>query len=64
MLKSFLRMTTKKHVQQTASTHIDGNSLRAGVLGGNDGLISNFSLIMGVAGASNTGNEVIIAGTA
>jgi len=28
-----------------------GNALRAGVLGANDGLVSNFSLIMGVAGA-------------
>ena len=28
---------------------VGGNALRAAVLGGNDGLISNFSLIMGVA---------------
>src|SRR5699024_3562943 len=31
---------------------IDGNALRAAVLGANDGLVSNFSLVMGVAGAS------------
>ena len=28
-----------------------GNALRAAVLGANDGLVSNFSLVMGVAGA-------------
>lgn len=28
---------------------IGGNALRAGVLGGNDGLVSNFSLVMGIA---------------
>ena len=31
---------------------VGGNALRAAVLGGNDGLVSNFSLIMGVAGAA------------
>ena len=30
----------------------DGNALRAALLGANDGLVSNFSLVMGVAGAS------------
>src|SRR3546814_6344921 len=30
----------------------DGNSLRAAVLGANDGLVSNLSLVMGVAGAA------------
>ncbi len=29
-----------------------GNALRAGVMGANDGLVSNFSLVMGVAGAA------------
>lgn len=36
-----------------------GNSLRAAVLGANDGLVSNFCLIMGVAGAG-TGNKAIL----
>jgi VIT1/CCC1 family predicted Fe2+/Mn2+ transporter len=35
-----------------------GNALRAAVLGANDGLVSNLSLVMGVAGA-NPGREVI-----
>ncbi len=41
-----------------------GNAIRAAVLGGNDGLVSNFSLIMGIAGATNGGNEVLLAGVA
>jgi len=36
-----------------------GNNLRAAVLGANDGLVSNFCLIMGVAGAG-TGNKIIL----
>jgi VIT1/CCC1 family predicted Fe2+/Mn2+ transporter len=43
---------------------IDGNALRAAVLGANDGLVSNFSLVMGVAGASVGRDPVIIAGIA
>ena len=41
-----------------------GNSLRAAVLGANDGLVSNLSLVMGVAGATLGGKEVLIAGIA
>ncbi|MEX3946039.1 VIT1/CCC1 family protein, partial [Paraburkholderia sp. BR10937] len=36
-----------------------GNDLRAAVLGANDGLVSNFCLIMGVTGAG-TGNKAIL----
>jgi VIT1/CCC1 family predicted Fe2+/Mn2+ transporter len=36
-----------------------GNNLRAAVLGANDGLVSNFCLIMGIAGAG-TGNKAIL----
>jgi VIT1/CCC1 family predicted Fe2+/Mn2+ transporter len=43
---------------------IGGNALRAAVLGANDGLVSNFSLIMGVAGATTTREPVLIAGVA
>ena len=39
-----------------------GNALRAAVLGASDGLLSNFSLVMGVAGADTGG--VLIAGLA
>lgn len=43
---------------------VGGNALRAAVLGGNDGLVSNFSLVMGVAGATQGGNGVLLAGLA
>jgi vacuolar iron transporter family protein len=41
-----------------------GNSLRAAVLGANDGLLSNFSLVMGVAGAQLGHTEILITGLA
>jgi predicted membrane protein (TIGR00267 family) len=43
---------------------IGGNAIRAAVLGGNDGLISNFSLVMGVAGATAQQEGVLLAGVA
>lgn len=41
-----------------------GNALRAAVLGASDGLLSNFSLIMGVAGANSSSQSILIAGLA
>ena len=41
----------------------NGN-LRASILGANDGLVSNFILIMGVAGGTGDANLVLLAGTA
>lgn len=43
---------------------VGGNALRAAVLGGNDGLVSNFSLVMGIAGATSGGSGVLLAGLA
>lgn len=43
---------------------IGGNALRAAVLGANDGLVSNFSLVMGIAGATAEREPVVIAGIA
>ncbi len=43
---------------------VGGNALRAAVLGGNDGLVSNFSLVMGIAGATSGSDEVLLAGLA
>ncbi len=43
---------------------VGGNALRAAVLGGNDGLVSNFSLVMGIAGATNGQSEVLLTGVA
>ncbi|MFN0095967.1 MAG: demethoxyubiquinone hydroxylase family protein [Dehalococcoidia bacterium] len=39
-----------------------GNALRAGILGFNDGLVSNFSLVSGVAGADPGRDIVFLAG--
>ncbi|GAB4502514.1 MAG: hypothetical protein Fur0035_20660 [Anaerolineales bacterium] len=41
-----------------------GNALRAAVLGANDGLVSNLSLVMGVAGAELSGQSILITGLA
>ena len=41
-----------------------GNNLRAAVLGANDGLASNFCLMMGVAGAGASGATVLLSGIA
>lgn len=41
-----------------------GNTLRAAVLGANDGLLSNLSLVMGVAGADLSGNSILVTGVA
>jgi vacuolar iron transporter family protein len=41
-----------------------GGSLRAAVFGANDGLLSNFSLVMGIAGATADPRFVLLAGIA
>ncbi len=41
-----------------------GNALRAAVLGANDGLVSNLSLVMGVAGAALSHTTILITGVA
>jgi VIT1/CCC1 family predicted Fe2+/Mn2+ transporter len=43
---------------------VGGNALRAAVLGANDGLVSNFSLLMGVAGAAVGGQGILVTGLA
>jgi VIT1/CCC1 family predicted Fe2+/Mn2+ transporter len=43
---------------------VGGNALRAAVLGANDGLVSNFCLVMGVAGASADHAATVVAGVA
>src|SRR5205823_1697585 len=44
--------------------NVGGNALRAAVLGANDGLSSNFSLIMGVAGAELSSQGILVTGLA
>ena len=41
-----------------------GNALRAAVLGANDGLVSNMSLVMGVAGANAEPKTILLTGLA
>ena len=41
-----------------------GNALRAAVLGASDGLLSNFNLVMGVAGAALSGKAILLTGMA
>lgn len=41
-----------------------GNELRAGVLGANDGLVSNLSLVMGIAGAGAASQTILLTGLA
>ena len=41
-----------------------GNALRAAVLGANDGLVSNLSLVMGVAGAELSSATILVTGIA
>jgi VIT1/CCC1 family predicted Fe2+/Mn2+ transporter len=41
-----------------------GNALRAAVLGANDGLVSNLSLVAGVAGATMTEHAILVTGLA
>lgn len=43
---------------------VNGNALRAAVLGANDGLVSNLSLVMGVAGADPGRDVVVLTGLA
>lgn len=54
---SFVR-TEKRH------RRLGGNALRAAVLGANDGLASNLSLVMGVAGATVDTHTLLLTGIA
>ena len=52
--------TTRSGRHRTQS----GNTLRAAVLGANDGLVSNGSLVMGMAGAASGDHAILLAGFA
>lgn len=58
-----LAMDPRRGVESHESV-IGGNVLRAAVLGVNDGLLSNLSLVMGVAGAELEGRAILITGLA
>lgn len=44
--------------------NVGGNALRASVLGANDGLVSNLSLVMAVSGAQLNSQDILITGLA
>jgi vacuolar iron transporter family protein len=69
ILRSILENQSGVNAAQLSRTEkrhrsVGGNAIRAAVLGGNDGLVSNFSLVMGVAGASDGQQGVLLAGLA
>ena len=69
ILRSLLENESKvsgSNLAKFESRHrsVGGNALRAAVLGGNDGLVSNFSLVMGIAGATSGQSGVLLAGVA
>lgn len=69
ILQSIVEKDSKKagtYISKFESRHrsVGGNAIRAAVLGGNDGLVSNFSLVMGIAGATAGGSGVLVAGLA
>jgi VIT1/CCC1 family predicted Fe2+/Mn2+ transporter len=53
-------------VEEVGQSHrgVGGGNLRAAVFGANDGLISNASLIMGVAGATSDSRIILLTGVA
>jgi vacuolar iron transporter family protein len=58
--------TRLRGVRSHPEVHLSqrSNWLRAAVLGANDGLVSNFSLVMGVAGAQLSAKQILITGLA
>lgn len=57
-------MPTSMSPERRHRAAASGGSLRAAVFGMNDGLVSNTSLILGVAGASASPSSILIAGLA
>lgn len=71
MILSQIRKTAGSGMQGSTLAQLEGrhrssggNALRAAVLGANDGLVSNLSLVMGVAGAAMSSRAILITGLA
>jgi VIT1/CCC1 family predicted Fe2+/Mn2+ transporter len=71
MLMRTISQTTHGGMEGSAVAQLEGrhrsaggNALRAAVLGASDGLLSNMSLVMGVAGASLTNSAILLTGFA
>jgi vacuolar iron transporter family protein len=69
---SYLRTATRGGISGSTLAQLEGrhrntgggNALRAAVLGASDGLTSNMSLVMGVAGADLSGHTIFLTGIA
>ena len=71
LLGQIARTATRGGMEGSALAQLEGrhrstggNALRAAVLGANDGLVSNLSLVMGIAGATMDARTVLITGFA
>ena len=64
LLSPFSRLFKPRPVRGGRHSDVQGSAARAGVLGVGDGLITNISLILGVAGASTSATAVRVAGIA
>lgn len=60
----FSRLFGRRPVRGGRHRDVQGSAARAGVLGAGDGLITNISLVLGVAGASSSATAVRVAGVA
>ena len=59
-----IRVTVPSGAAPDPSRAKQGNALRAGVLGSTDGLVSNLSLVLGVAGSGAARGVIVVAGLA
>jgi len=64
LFSAFSRLFRPGPVRGGRHRDVQGSAARAGVLGAGDGLITNISLVLGVAGASTSATAVRIAGIA
>ncbi|MBO0731210.1 MAG: VIT1/CCC1 transporter family protein [Acidimicrobiaceae bacterium] len=64
LFEGFGGIRPNRHHDDTAHRDIGGNAARAAVLGAGDGLLTNVSLVLGVAGASTNQASVRLAGVA
>jgi VIT1/CCC1 family predicted Fe2+/Mn2+ transporter len=58
------RVFNRTPIRTTRHRDVQGNATRAALLGAGDGLITNVSLILGIAGASTNGSTVRLVGIA
>ena len=59
-----MSLFTRYHSEHKHTSFNASSNLRAAVFGINDGLVSNLSLILGIAGASSNQHFIVLAGVA